>query len=325
MIDTDLISRARSIPIAHVLRSRSIRLRPAGQELTGPCPVCGGTDRFAVHLRKQVWNCRQCRRGGDVIALVQHLDGVGFADAVSMLAGGERPRPAPRRAPETPTAAPVDRAAEEDRKQRQALQWWGEAVPIAGTIAEQYLRAPKLQGGRNIDLSSPMLPPDLSPRVLRFHPHCPFGEGARHPCLLALYRDIATDEPRAIMRTALTPDGHKIDRKAMGPVGGCAVKLSDDADVTMSLTIGEGLETTLAGLLKGFSPAWALGSDSGIAKFQVRAGVEALTILGEKDATGANERAVKECAARWLAADRAIYRLTSTIGGDLNDALMNVT
>jgi putative DNA primase/helicase len=48
------------------------------------------------------------------------------------------------------------------------------------------------------------------------------------------------------MRTALTLDARKIDRKALGPVGGAAIKLSDDADVSMGLTVSEGLETTLA-------------------------------------------------------------------------------
>jgi hypothetical protein len=36
---------------------------------------------------------------------------------------------------------------------------------------------------------------------------------------------------------------------------------------------------------------------------------------------GANERAIQECFTRWKAADREVYRATSLIGGDLNDAL----
>jgi putative DNA primase/helicase len=142
--------------------------------------------------------------------------------------------------------------------------------------------------------------------------------------MLALYQDIRTDAPRAIMRTALTPDARKIDRKALGPVDGAAVKLSEDADVTMALTVGEGLETTLAGMMQGFAPAWALGHDGAIARFPVLAGVEALTILGETGDGGANARAVRECAGRWIAAGREIYRATSTVGGDFNDPLMNV-
>jgi hypothetical protein len=160
---------------------------------------------------------------------------------------------------------------------------------------------------------------------LRFHRDCPFGEGVRHPCLIALYRDVITDEPRAIMRTALTPDGTKIDRRALGPVGSAAVKLSDVADVTMALTIGEGLETVLAGLMKGFAPAWALGSAGAIAKFPVLPGVEALTILSETDDGGANERAVAECFARWSAAGRELYCARPQTGGDMNDLTMAVT
>jgi hypothetical protein len=51
------------------------------------------------------------------------------------------------------------------------------------------------------------------------------------------------------MRTVLTIDGKKIG----GPVRGAAIKLSDDADVTAGLVIGERLETTLAGMVFGFN------------------------------------------------------------------------
>jgi hypothetical protein len=54
----------------------------------------------------------------------------------------------------------------------------------------------------------------------------------------------------------------------------------------------------------------------------VQAGVEALTILGETDDGGVNDRAVRECFARWNAAGREVYRATSTAGGDMSDGLM---
>jgi hypothetical protein len=97
--------------------------------------------------------------------------------------------------------------------------------------------------------------------------------------------------------------------------------LSDDVDVTTGLVIGEGLETTLAGMVFGFAPAWALGSAGAIAKFPVLSGIEALTVLAERDADGANERATRECFGRWSAAGRDVFRVTSMIGGDTNDAL----
>jgi hypothetical protein len=308
------------VPVADEIYRRRLPLRRVGLELVGACPVCGDggkgsrSNRFAVHLRKNAWLCRRCERGGGVVDLVMHLDGVSFQEAVAILAGCERPAPTHQRAPMAqPT---VDYTAEEERKRQQALQWWEEARPIAGTLAEPYLTRPKIEGGRGLTL-----PADISPRVLRFHPACPFGEGARYPCLLALYRSIVGDEPRAVMRTALSPDACKIDRKAFGPVGGAAMKLSDDVDVTMGLVIGEGLETTLAGMVFGFAPAWALGSAGGIRTFPVLSGIEALTILAEADDDGANEGAIRECFARWTAAGREIYRAVPLIGGDANDAL----
>jgi hypothetical protein len=54
----------------------------------GPCPKCGGTDRFSISTKKQVFNCRQCGTGGDIIELVKFLDGCGTRDAVEKLAGG---------------------------------------------------------------------------------------------------------------------------------------------------------------------------------------------------------------------------------------------
>ncbi len=309
MIDASTLTWARAVPIAHELHRRGIHLRRVGRELVGPCPVCGGTDRFAVHLVKQVWQCRRCPAGGGVIDLVMHLDSVSFADAVATLVG--RPLECLHAQPLPPSARKPAPAPAVDARLL-ALRLWDEAAPIVGTLAEGYLRETRRL----------TLPPHVAPRVLRFHPRCPFGEGARQPCLLALYRDVVTDQPRAIMRTALTPDGRKIDRKALGNIAGAAIKLSDDADVSTGLTIGEGLETVLAGLMQGFAPAWALGSVGGIAKFLVLAGIEALTILAETNDGGASERAVTECAGRWLAAGREVYRATSLIGGDMNDALM---
>src|SRR5262249_7169832 len=123
-----------------------------------------------------------------------------------------------------------ERAASET-KRRLALALWREAWPIAGSLAETYLRSRAILE----------LPPAAN-EVLRFHPRCTFG-GERHPCMLALMRDAITDAPRAIQRTALTQAGRKIDRMTLGPKAGAAVKLWPDTDVTRGLIIAEGTET----------------------------------------------------------------------------------
>jgi putative DNA primase/helicase len=118
---------------------------------------------------------------------------------------------------------PVRRERRDPAKSQQsstgyALHLWGEAGGLRGTIGEVYLRR-----DRFLDCAE-----DLS-HCLRWH--------EKLGALIALFRDIKTDEPRAASRILLDAEGHKIMRKFLGPVGGCAVKVSADEDVTMGLFI----------------------------------------------------------------------------------------
>lgn len=297
------------IPIEEEIASRGIQLRRVGAEMVGPCPVCGGIDRFSINRHKQVWHCRGCAKGGDVIDLVQHIDGCGYLDALRILNIEERRQL-------QPAVAPAASRPDDDlqRKcQARAMDAWNAATPIAGTLADTYLAS------RRLSFSDP------DGDVLRFSPVCVFGHGTTHPCMVALFRNILTNEPQAIHRTALSADGKKIDRKALGPIAGAAIKLSDDADVTMGLHIAEGIETTLAAMALGFSPAWALGAAGGIAKFQVLGRIEALTILVDHDKPDergrqAGHAAARECADRWIAAGREVRSVVPRrIGADMAD------
>jgi DNA primase len=54
-------------------------------EFAGPCPCCGGVDRF--HVKGERFYCRQCTpRGGDVLDLVQLVYHVSFREACQLLA-----------------------------------------------------------------------------------------------------------------------------------------------------------------------------------------------------------------------------------------------
>jgi hypothetical protein len=81
--------RAKAVRMEEVILRHGIKLKRMGAELVGPCPKCGGEDRFAINTVKQVFNCRGCGAAGDVIALVQHLDGSGFEEAMTTLTGEE--------------------------------------------------------------------------------------------------------------------------------------------------------------------------------------------------------------------------------------------
>jgi len=189
-----------------------------------------------------------------------------------------------------------------------ALRLWREAVNPVGTLVERYLAK------RDLVL------PCQSMDDIRFHPSCPFGT-ARLPCMLAIFRDIRSNEPRAIHRTALTPEGEKIDRKVLGPKKGCAIKLTPDEDVEYGLTISEGIETALAGIALGFTPAWAVGDAGSIAKFPVLPGVDTLTILVDHDSTG--RAAALECSRRWTAAGKDVLRVVPTVeGADMADVVV---
>jgi CHC2 zinc finger/Toprim domain len=292
------------------LARRGIKLRRAGAEYYGPCPICQtGVDRFSVNVRKQLWNCRGCTdAAGDVIGLVRRLDRCDFRTALKTLDVEARPSPAARPAQ---SESPSVRAGDDNSNRALAL-WWA-AKPIVETLAETYLHS---RGLEYIDLEGD---------VLRFHPHCPFG-GVSHPCMIALFRTITGgNKPVAIHRTALRSDGTKIDRRTLGPVGSAAIKLTPDEDVTTGLCIGEGIETTLAGVARDFRPVWALGSAAGIAKFPALSGIETLTILVDHDRPDRNGRqaghvAARECGDRWKAADREVfYILPDEPGVDMAD------
>jgi CHC2-type zinc finger protein len=83
---------ARAVPIEREIERRGVELRRIGLECVGACPKCGGDDRFAINTKKQVWNCRHCEVGGDVIKLVEHLDGCDFIVACNTLTGGPPPK-----------------------------------------------------------------------------------------------------------------------------------------------------------------------------------------------------------------------------------------
>jgi hypothetical protein len=81
-----LIETARGVRIEDEAAWRGVKLR-GSVERVGPCPRCGGDDRFSINTKKQLWNCRGCDRGGDVIDLTQWLDGSDFETAVYKLTG----------------------------------------------------------------------------------------------------------------------------------------------------------------------------------------------------------------------------------------------
>lgn len=75
-----------------------------GGELAGPCPFCGGQDRFRVQPANNIWMCRNCTAGKwrDVIDFIAKRDNLSITQAAKQLTNGlkvteNKPAPKPAR------------------------------------------------------------------------------------------------------------------------------------------------------------------------------------------------------------------------------------
>src|ERR1700722_12943854 len=318
MIPSDLIQRAGAVRIEDETERRGIKL--IGQiDRCGPCPLCGGRDRFSINIRKQVFNCRGCAASGDVIALVRFLDGCGFLEALEYLTGERAP------APSIPAPAATDAPRDDDRDARAlilARQIAFELRPILGSPGETYLR-----DARKIVTSAIE---DVLERTdgIGWHPAVYFNEpghalhGRKLGCIVGVMTDPITAMPTGAISRTYIHEGRKVGKaKTLGSPAGI-IRLSEDADVLRRLHIAEGLETALAGMSIGLRPMWAAGSTALMAKLPAVSGIKALTIIADHDANGAGERAAAEVASRWREAGKEarVWRPKSI--DDLNDILI---
>jgi hypothetical protein len=209
----------------------------------------------------------------------------------------------------------LPRQIDAEKRLRLALRLWDESQPIkTDCLAGVYLRARGLE-----------LPPDPD-EVLRFHERCRFGEHGKVPCMVALLRNVKTNEPTGIHRTYIysARDG-KAERMALGELGGkSAVKLWPVGDGD-ALAVGEGIETVLAAVQLGEArpPAWAATVALNLSRLPAINGVKRLTILADNDAvSGTGERAGRELRRRWITAGRDVALRMPVKVKDFNDLLL---
>jgi hypothetical protein len=319
-----MIERARAVPIESVIEGLKLRGRV---ERCGPCPVCGGDDRFNVNVRKQAFFCRMCGAKGNVIALVQFLDGVDFRKAVEVLTG-ERASEARRPSPPAPSKTDDDLKRRLDRDLARARRIVSELVPVVGTPGERNLRdVRKIDVDVIKDVLSRTDAIGWHPAVYFNEPEYPRPGDPPHPlhgqklgCIVAVMTDPVTARPTgAISRTYIGPDGKKVGKAKTlaSPMG--IVRLTPDDEVLLGLHICEGLESALDGMARDLRPMWSTGSTALMSKFPVLAGIEALTILADHDANGAGEKAAREAGARWRAVGREVRVYRTAAPGDIND------
>lgn len=285
-------------------RSLTLSLRGAwhGRYGAAPCPICQPERR-----RGQNALTLSDAPGGRLLAHCKK-SGCSFIDLARALglAPGDFTRP---------DSAEIARAeaqarAEAEKRAKQALALWREAVPIGGTPAEAYLR----NRGLSLDL----------PDTLRFHPEAWHGPTARRlPAMVALVEGCNLP---ALHRTWLKPDGtgkaEVEPAKAMlGAVQGGAVRL---LEAQGRLVVAEGIETALSlacGLLPGAMSLWAALSTSGFRGLRLPGNPGSLTIATDSDDGGAGRSAGHALAERAYALGWTVSLLPAPEGRDWNDVL----
>lgn len=233
-------------------------------ELVGPCPSCGGTDRFSVNVKSGVYNCRSCG-GGDPIALVRLVMGLDFMGAVEFLEGAREaeidPAELERRRKLREDQARKDALAQANYRawaRRDAVSIWRAALPFAGTPAADYL-ALRVPGFEHLTL------PFKCFRFLPAHPYVKkIGKRRltlhRGPVLVSAVQGpdgtlqavhqtwIDLTAPKGKPRIT-GPDGEVMPAKMVrGSKKGGAIRLTGTA-CGAHLVMGEGNETTLTALV----------------------------------------------------------------------------
>lgn len=271
-----------------------------GRYGSAPCPVCQpqrekGQNALTLADGRNERLVLDCKKSGCAFLDILAAAGVRSGDYVP---------------PDVATLAQreAEQKAEAAKRAAQAKQVWDEAQPIAGTVAENYLR------GRGITC-------DL-PQSLRFHGSCFHGPTARrYPALVAAVQ--AASLP-AVHRTYLRADGSgKADidpaKMMLGAVSGGAVRLTDAPGL---LVVAEGIETALSlasGLLRGPATVWAALSTSGIRGLRLPDQPGRLTIAPDGDMAG--RESANALAARAHALGWQVMLLPAPDGRDWNDIL----
>ena len=246
----------------------------------GPCPTCGGKDRFRFDNKhgRGDWICNQCG-AGDGFKLIMGAQGVDFKQARQIVldkSGLREDLQARELRPVSASEPP--RPAEPTQRVRALLRescLIEDCEPVRTYLASRSLWP--LPAGHGLR---------AHPSVVYWHEQQIIG---RYPALLAAVRDMC-GELVTVHATYLEPIGEKLQgfeaRKllsAMTGHEGCAVPLMPYGD---TLGIAEGIETALSASRMHEVPVWAALNTSLLAKWEPPHTVVKVVVFADRDVAG---------------------------------------
>ena len=279
----------------------------------GPCPVCGGKDRFRFDDKggNGTFICSHCGAGTGV-KLVELMLKVDFRDAA---------REIEKHLGDAPIMPTSDGQRADDAKRRNEMDaLWKRARPIEPEdAAGLYLN-------KRIGLTT-------FPSTLRFVADERYAEaGSRptwQPAMIARVDPSdearATGERAALHRTYLDGYGGKAEvgspRKMLGSMPtGAAVRLMPHADI---LGISEGIETALAAAALFNVPVWAALTADLLLAWEPPTSVSTIMIFGDNDVSFTGQAAAFGLARRLKAKGLTVFvELPPRVGTDWNDILL---
>ena len=293
-----------SVPLSGII-GQAIQLKQRGQHHVGLCPFhTERTPSFTITDARGIFYCFGCETSGDAITWMTEYHGMSFGEATSYLAElaglhlrGPVPRKPARGFKEQRLKQNADHG--DQRKAKLAARIWNEALPIAGTLAERYLRCREL----TLEL----------PTCLRFHPACKHApSGQTLPAMIAAVIG-ADGRVIAVHRTYLREceDGRVVKAQVepakmmLGSTMGSACRLAPAAEV---MALGTGIETSLSFQQLLGLPTWAALSDCGLEKVilpSLPLGAE-VVIAADLDPGGQGETAAFRAADRFTAQGRKV-------------------
>lgn len=233
----------------------------------GPCPLCGGTDRFRFDDRegRGTYICNSCG-AGDGMKLACEYTGKPFREVASLIDG---------MVGNLKAEAPKPEMTQETRRDILRNTYKATETVKPGDLVHRYLEA---RGVADLTYTD----------ALRFAPKLRDGEGGIRPCMVAMVAG-PDGKPVTMHRTFLKPDGSgkaemAAPRKLMPgelPDGSC-VRLSEYV-AGGPLGIAEGIETAFGASALFDMPVWAAINSGGMAKWLPPEGCTEVAIFGDND------------------------------------------